>query len=97
MLTRSQSFETTLLYRHHSTQRYPPRQSNDFFVTSLRAQPISCLDDPIKPRHSFLHFILGLGLGTGLGIHSFVKVPRPGNSKVTFSVFELSCHLLLPV
>jgi len=32
-----------------------------------------------------------------LGTHLFVKVPRPGGSKVTFSVFESSCHLLLPV
>jgi len=29
--------------------------------------------------------------------HLFVKVPRPGDSKVTFSVFESSYHLLLPV
>jgi len=27
----------------------------------------------------------------------FVKVPRSGNSEGTFSVFESSCHLLLPV
>jgi len=27
----------------------------------------------------------------------FVKVPRPGDSEGTLSVFELSCHLLLPV
>jgi len=33
----------------------------------------------------------------GIGTHLFVKVPRPGNSKVTFSAFESSCHLLLPV
>jgi len=33
----------------------------------------------------------------GLGIHLFVKVPRPGDSEGTFSVFELSCHLFLPV
>jgi len=33
----------------------------------------------------------------GLGIHLFVKVPRPGDSEVTSSVFESSCHLLLPV
>jgi len=31
----------------------------------------------------------------GLGTHLFVKVPRPGDSEVTFSVFESSCHLLL--
>jgi len=34
-----------------------------------------------------------LGLGTPL----FVRVPRPGDSVGTFSVFESSCHLLLPV
>jgi len=32
-----------------------------------------------------------------LGTHLFVKVPRPGDSEDTFSVFESSCHLLLPV
>jgi len=34
---------------------------------------------------------------SSLGTHLFVKVPRPGNSEGTFSVFESSCHLLLPV
>jgi len=33
----------------------------------------------------------------GLDSHLFVKVPRPGASKGTFSVFESSCHPLLPV
>jgi len=33
----------------------------------------------------------------GSGSNLFVKVPRPGYSEVTFSVFESSCHLLLPV
>jgi len=32
-----------------------------------------------------------------LGTHLFVKVPRSGDSEVAISVFELSCHLLLPV
>jgi len=31
----------------------------------------------------------------GLGSHLFVKVPRPGDSEVTFSVFESSCHLFV--
>jgi len=31
----------------------------------------------------------------GLGTHLFVKVPRPGDSEGTFSVFESSCHLVL--
>jgi len=25
--------------------------------------------------------------------HSFVKVPRPGDSEVTFLILESSCHL----
>jgi len=29
--------------------------------------------------------------------HLFVKVPRPGDSEETFSVFESSCHFLLSV
>jgi len=33
----------------------------------------------------------------GLGSDLFVKVPQPRDSEVTFSVFESSCHLLLPV
>jgi len=35
--------------------------------------------------------------GLGLGTHLFPKIPRPGDSEVTFAVFESSCHLLLPV
>jgi len=35
--------------------------------------------------------------GKRLGTHLFVKVSRPGDSEVTFAVFESSCHLLLPV
>jgi len=31
----------------------------------------------------------------GLGTHLFVKVTRPGDSEVTFSAFESSCHLSL--
>jgi len=33
----------------------------------------------------------------GLGPHLFVKVPRPGDSEVTFAVFKSNYHLLLPV
>jgi len=32
-----------------------------------------------------------------LGTHLFAKVLRPGDSQGTFSVFESSCHMLLPV
>jgi len=40
-----------------------------------------------------LLFILSACLDT----HLFVKVSRSGDSEITFSVFESSCHLLLPV
>jgi len=39
-----------------------------------------------------MHFV-----AVGLGTHLFVKVPRPGDSEWTFSVFESSCRLFLPV
>jgi len=35
--------------------------------------------------------------GLGLDTYLYVKVPLPGDSKGTFSVFQSSCHLLLPV
>jgi len=35
-----------------------------------------------------LGFGLGLEIGLGLGLHLFVKVPRAGDSEVTFSEFE---------
>jgi len=44
-------------------------------------------------NNAFLDILVGLSLGT----HLFLKVPRPGDSEVTFSAFESSCHLLLPV
>jgi len=40
---------------------------------------------------------LSHNLQSGLGTHLFVKIHRPVDSEWTFSVFELSCHLLLPV
>jgi len=48
------------------------------------AQPKAVCFNPQNPPRSTL-----LGLGT----HLFVKVPRPGDNEVTFSVFESSCHL----
>jgi len=47
-------------------------------------------------RHSEVRVCKDVGC-RGLGSHLFVKVPRPGDSEVTFVVFESSCHLLLPV
>jgi len=41
----------------------------------------------------FQRAFLALGLGLGIGTHLFVKVLRPGDSEVTFSVIESSCHL----
>jgi len=31
-----------------------------FLNTSFRDQPINCLNDPIKPRYSFLNLILAM-------------------------------------
>jgi len=33
----------------------------------------------------------------GIGNHLFVKVPRPEDSEVTFSVFESSCDLAVTI
>jgi len=43
--------------------------------------------------------VVGLVAGDILVLHCLfiVKVPRPGDSEVTFSVFESSCYQLLPV
>jgi len=41
--------------------------------------------------------VLLLLLTVVLGTRLFVKIPRPGESEVTFSDFESSCHLLLQV
>jgi len=41
------------------------------------------------------HLIVRICLG--LGTHLFVKVLRPEDSEEAYSVFESSCHLLLPV
>jgi len=50
-----------------------------------------CAASPIRARS------VTCNLSTGTGTHLFVKVPRSGDSEVTFSVFESSYHLLLPV
>jgi len=50
-----------------------------------------------KILHSKVYYIVFVWEGLGLGTHLFAKVPWPGDSKVSFSVFESSCHLLLPV
>jgi len=38
-----------------------------------------------------------LNYDISLDTHLFINVPRSGDNEVTFSVFELSSHLLLPV
>jgi len=42
----------------------------------------------IVPFHFKDHFKMCDVFDIGLGTHLFVKVPRPGDSEVTFSVFE---------
>jgi len=46
---------------------------------------------------SFIEQYMAGLLYLGLGTHLFVKVPRPRDSEMTFSIFESSCHLFLPV
>jgi len=46
----------------------------------------------IPPKNRFKN-----QLSLDLGAHLFVKVPQLGDSELTFSVIESSCHLLLPV
>jgi len=46
--------------------------------------------------HRFFIFQLQIFL-VGYSFFLFVKVPQSGDSKVTFSVIESSCHLLLAV
>jgi len=55
-------------------------------------------NDPIFASMYLSHdYLSNISSGISTGTHLFVKVHRPGDSEVTFSVFELSCHLLLPV
>jgi len=54
----------------------------------------------LKPKNTisdFWRFTYAILLRLGLGTNLIIKVPRPGDSKGTFLVFESSCHLLLPV
>jgi len=47
--------------------------------------------------HTHKHTHTHLGFMLLEKSYLFVMVPRPGDSEVNFSVFESSCHLLLPV
>jgi len=47
----------------------------------------------LKRKHTKNYKTSALGLGT----HLFLEVPRPGDSKGSFAVFESSFHLLLAV
>jgi len=47
----------------------------------------------LKPSGFFFE---NLATNLCLGPYLFVKVPRPGDSEMTFAVFGSSCHLLLP-
>jgi len=44
-----------------------------------------------------LNLLVSMVLGHLILNRLFIKVPQPGDSEGTFSVFESSCHLLLPV
>jgi len=58
-------------------------------------QWLALISISLSKNFSFLHPVLKT-LTEGLDTHLFVKVPRPGDSEGTFSVFESSCYLLLP-
>jgi len=66
-----------------------------FIFPSLRSFAMNCEVYHDPSEIALLHLLLALI--RGLDTHLFVKVPRPGDSKVTFSVFESSCNLLLSV
>jgi len=55
-------------------------------------RPHQVLSEPWRSLH-WLPQVKFLSLGP----HLFLKVLRPGDSEVTFSVFKSSCPLLLPV
>jgi len=59
-------------------------QSKDIFFSAFRGQ----WTQVNWSRHRSTIILL---------VHLFVKVPQPGDNEMTFSVFELCCHLLLPV
>jgi len=59
--------------------------------------PFSILAIALYVASSKTDIETGYLLNLGLGTHLFVKVPSPGDSEVTFSVFESSYPLLLPV
>jgi len=61
-------------------------------ITGLQGRSQGARASPIEFCLALLQQVL-----SGLGTHVFVKVPRPGNSEGTFSIFESSCHLLLPL
>jgi len=73
------------------------RELANFLQQCLRHLYTCSKNDVIAsiPKHCALRLELELGLG--LDTHLFIKVPRPGDSEVTFSVFESVCHLSLPV
>jgi len=59
--------------------------------------------EELKTKTKNKKILLGAGMFNWCSLIRFrysficVKVPRPGDSEATFSGFESSCHLLLPV
>jgi len=71
------------------------------FTTSLQKSITLLIPKPNDAKMSLSGSSRGYGLwwtrNNRFRYSLFVKVPQPGGSKVTFSVCESSCHLLLPV
>jgi len=70
--------------------------SSGFFVECRRSHLLQYLIQGFVKKALFFYICFCCNR-IGLGTHLFVKIPRPGDSEGTFSVFESSCHLLLPV
>jgi len=76
---------------------YEQQEGGQLFPDFVRT---SFMDGPLPKNVSYikisgnvcLYFVI-FEATVGLGTHLFVKVSRPRDSEVTFSVFESSCHL----
>jgi len=83
------------------TQAFNPSKTVKNIIWLINLQLIFYSNN-IKLEKKKEEYILSLRNGfrifkIGLGTHLFVKVPRPGDSEGTLSVFESNCHLLLSV
>jgi len=72
-----------------------PQQSFSYFCSSDDSCKV--LDENVRILSNLYQGYSNWKRWIRFSNHLFVKVLRPGDRKGTFSVFESSCHLLLPV